>query len=196
MSPRPDERLGPEFSRPFPVARLGEDEVSERIEASETERAALARRLGLLAVDRLAAVLRISRPEEGAVVALSGRFEADVTQACVVSLAPLRSQVARDFETLYSPSAPGAEAAGPAVLDAGVLDAGELDLAAEDPPEPLTTGELDLGEAVVQQLAVALDPYPRAEGATLEALEWDGTADDAAAARSPFKELETLTRGR
>lgn len=205
MSPRPDERLGPEFSRPFPVARLGEDEVSERIEASETERAALARRLGLLAVDRLVAVLRISRPEAGAetgaMVALSGRFEADVTQACVVSLAPLRRQVARDFKTLYQPPAADAEAAGSVELhgvgdDAGAFDAGDLDPAAADPPEPLTSGELDLGEAVVQQLAVALDPYPRAEGATLEALEWDGMAGDAAAPRSPFQELETLTRGR
>jgi len=183
MSPQADERLGPEFSRLFPVEALGEDEVIERVEASEAERRALARRLGLLSLDRLAAELRISRPEAGAVVAVAGRFEAEVTQACVVTLAPLRSRVAQDFRSLSS-LAPG---------EAGPVD---VDPAADDPPEPIGPDGLDLGETVVQQLAVALDPYPRSEAATLEALEWGGREQDEAARPSPFKGLEGLARGR
>lgn len=186
MNPRPDERLRPEFSRLFSVEALGEDEVVERIEASEAERTDLARRLGLLALDRLVAVLRISRPEDGPLVAVSGHFEADVTQACVVSLVPLRNQVSQDFTSLYSrdPADPGET--GPV----------EVDAAAEDPPEALGPAGLDLGEAVVQQLAVALDPYPRADGATLEALGWSKKGGDEAASESPFQALEMLTRGR
>ena len=64
MSPRPGQRLGPEFSRPFSLEALGEDEVVERIEASEAERSAVARRLSLLSLDRLAAVLRVRRADE------------------------------------------------------------------------------------------------------------------------------------
>ena len=183
MSPQADERLGPELSRLFPVEALGEDEVSERIEASEAERRALARRLGLLSLDRLTADLRISRPEAGTMVAVAGRFEAEVTQACVVTLAPLHSRVVRDFRSLFSLT-PG---------EAGPID---VDPAADDPPEALGPDGLDLGEAVVQQLAVALDPYPRSEGATLEALEWAGREQDEAARPSPFKGLEGLARGR
>src|SRR3546814_17044110 len=43
----------------------------------------------------------------------------------------------------------------------------EFTLADEDPPEPFENGCIDLGEIVVQHLAVALDPYPRAPGAEL-----------------------------
>lgn len=185
MSPRPDGRLGPEFSRPFSVEALGEDEVIERIEAGEAERNALARRLGLLSLDRLAAELRICRPEGGTVIAVVGHFEAEVTQTCVVSLAPLRRRLADDFTSLFcqGPADPG---------DCGPI---EVDATADDPPEALGPDGLDLGEAVVQQLASRLDPYPRAPGATLEALGWAGDERDEAGAGSPFEILKTLTRG-
>jgi hypothetical protein len=186
MSPQADERLGPEFSRLIPIEAVGSDEITKRIEASEAERQALARRLDLLSLDRLVADLRISRPEAGPVVALAGRFEAEVTQACVITLAPVHSRVVQDFAAHY---APAADAAGEA-------DLVEVDPAADDPPEPLGPHGLDLGEAVVQQLAVALDPYPRAEGATLESLDWRGTAQEEAARSSPFKDLEGLVRER
>ncbi len=186
MRPRSEERLGPEFSRPFSVETLGDDEAVERIEATAAERAALARRLALLALDRLTAVVRIRRAEGGTVIAVAGHFEAEVTQACVVSLAPLRRQVAEDFTSRYS--------LGPADRgDSGPVD---FDAEADDPPETLGPDGLDLGEAVVQQLAVAIDPYPRDEAATLDALGWGGTDRDEAVKESPFKGLEVLTRGR
>ena len=62
-------------------------------------------------------------------------------------------------------------------------------------PEPLGPEGLDLGEAVVQQSAISLDPYPRADGATLEALGWRGEDRDDAARESPFKGLKALTQG-
>ncbi len=38
-----------------------------------------------------------------------------------------------------------------------------------DPAEPLPAEGIDLGELVVQELAVALDPYPRKPGAEVPA---------------------------
>jgi hypothetical protein len=66
----------------------------------------------------------------------------------------------------------------------------------DDPPETLGPDGLDLGEAVVQQLALALEPYPRSEGATLGALEWRGEDHQDAGGESPFKDLKTLIQGR
>ena len=186
MGARPEQRLGPEFSRPFSVSRLSEGEVIERIEASEAERAALARRLGLLSLARLVADLQIGRPEDGSVISVDGHFEAELSQACVVTLAPVVSRLAQDFTSLYSLEPADRGETGPL----------EVDATAEDPPEPLGPDGLDLGEAVVQQLAVALEPYPRADDATLEALEWGGQAPGETVGDSPFKGLETLTRGR
>jgi hypothetical protein len=194
MSPRPDERLGPEFSRPFLVEALGQicggDEVIERIEATEAERNAVARRLALVSLDRLAADLRLRRTKGGTVIAVSGHIEAEATQSCVVSLAPVRSQVAGDFTSRYSLAPADTDDTGG---DSGLV---EVDAAGDDPPEALGPDGLDLGETVVQQLAIALDPYPRCDDATLEALGWSGEDGDKAARESPFKGLKTLTQGR
>ena len=54
---------------------------------------------------------------------------------------------------------------------------------ADDAPEPIEGGIIDLGEAVAQQLALALDPYPRAPGAAI--LPEIGVNAGAAVARSP-----------
>jgi len=89
---------------------------------------------------------------------LSGRLRADVVQACVVSLEPVASAIEQDFTLLYGPTQPGKS----------VMVDLETDVA-----EPFEGDAIDIGEAAAQQLALALDPYPRAPGARLE---WGGDA--------------------
>jgi hypothetical protein len=52
---------------------------------------------------------------------------------------------------------------------------------------PSENGVVDLGEAVAEQLALALDPYPRAPGAAMPE-----ETDDAAAERHPMAALAKL----
>ena len=64
--------------------------------------------------------------------------------------------------------------------------------AEDDDPEapddiPYGGGSIDLGEAAAEQLALALDPYPRRPGAVL-------AETTAAADRSPFAALARLQR--
>ncbi len=40
----------------------------------------------------------------------------------------------------------------------------EFDAEAADPPEPMTDGKVDLGEAMVQQLALEIEAFPRTNG--------------------------------
>ena len=65
-----------------------------------------------------------------------------------------------------------------------------IDPEADDPPEPLGDGLVDVGEIVTQQLALALDPYPRAPGSELPA-----EAAPATPAESPFRALAALKAG-
>lgn len=175
-----------EFSRLVPLDAIGDEEVERRIEATAEERRALARRLSLLSLDRLSATLRLRRPDEGALVSVEGRFEAEVTQTCVVSLAPVRTKVAQDLSLLYSLVASDEPVEAPVDID--------IDL--DDPPETVGPEGLDLGEAVVQQLAVSLDPYPRAAEARLERADWGRPdADEEDQGSSPFRVLETLKGG-
>jgi hypothetical protein len=146
----------PEFSRPVEVERAGASGIDLDIEAGVQERQALARRFGLVSLDRLVARARFVVLRAG-FVRVEGRYEADVVQACVVSLEPVAACLAESFSIAF---------------DAEARDeAGEIDLApgAAEPPEPLRDGVVDIGEAVVQLMAVALDPYPRAPGASLAA---------------------------
>ncbi len=141
--------IAPEFSRPVDIARLPQGEASYDIAANPAERAALARRFGLLALDRLEARVRLSRLA-GGFLRLSAELSADVTQSCVVTLEPVAARVEDEFTLLYGGTEEGSE---------DVVLGGDVELV-----EPLPDGPLDIGEAVAQQLSLALDPYPRAPG--------------------------------
>ena len=150
MTRAPDE---PEFSRPIAAETISNQIQRREIAAEPAECQALARRFGLLALDKLAATLELRR-QAGDVIHIHGHLLADVVQSCVVTLAPVPAHIETDFELSY-----GGKAAE------GEVD--DMDPAGLDAPEPLADGRIDLGEAVAQQLAIALDPYPRAPGASL-----------------------------
>ncbi|MDH3473459.1 MAG: DUF177 domain-containing protein [Rhodospirillales bacterium] len=173
-----------EFSRPLPADRIGAEEVEQAIEATAEERAALARRFDLLALDHLTARLTLRRLEGRPLIRVRGDFEAELTQACVVTLEPVPSRPGGSISLLFS-LAPELEGVGGEVF---------VDLDAEDPPEPVPPGGIDLGEIVAEQLALALEPYPRAPGAHLETAEWGGAAPEDEDKASPFKVLASLKK--
>jgi hypothetical protein len=173
----------PEFSRPIQVDRIGREGLDIDLEAKEGERAALARRFGLVSLASLTAHCRL-RPVAGGMIELVATLNAELEQECVVTLEPVPARIEESFEARYA-------------LDVGrfrAADADELiDLEAEDPPEAIDAGTIDLGEAVAQQLAVALDPFPRAPGVVFSGGEdADGPAPEPEVKPSPFAVLAPL----
>jgi len=162
----------PEFSRPIEVARLRRDEQSFEIAANKAERAALAKRFDLMALDSLTAVVRLGQIP-GGLFRLTAELDADVTQACVVSLAPVQSWVEEGFTVLYGGGGEAQEV--------------NLDGAAET-IEPIENGVIDIGEAVAQQLSLGLDPFPHAPGAAAPVPAGDAKPP------SPFEALATLKK--
>ncbi len=182
----------PEFSRPIARDRLGSQVTLEEVSATSHERAALARRFGLLGLDLLRATAKIA-PVDGTagLLRLGGHLSAEVSQACVVTLEPVASRVEADFTLLYSlEPGPAPAPVGPEAVEAAEV---VVDPEAEDPPEPLGPGGLDLGESVAQQLALALNPYPRAPGEALAQVPGAPVAADAGP-RAGFAVLEALKR--
>jgi uncharacterized metal-binding protein YceD (DUF177 family) len=166
----------PEFSRTVRIDTIGEQTRPMEIAADEGERAALARRFGLLGLGRLEAALTLSR--RGEEIAVHGTLAASVTQACVATAEPVSSDVAAPFDILFRPQP------DPAAAEEEVeLSESEMDVVF------LTGAELDVGEAVAETLALALDPYPRAQGAD-EALKAAGVRSEAEA--GPFGALQAL----
>ena len=151
----------PEFSRPLRVADLGEDTTVRRIEADAGERSALAERFGLVALDSLSATVSLDTQPGRGIVRVHGKFSAEVVQTCVVTLEPLSTRLHTAFERLYGPEEDGSEESTSA------HDAPEHAVIApdaEEPQQPLIDGAIDIGEAVAEQLAIELDPFPRAPG--------------------------------
>jgi len=164
----------PEFSRPIDRRQITARPV--RIEANEAERAALARRFAIVSVGRLEAELELI--VDGDAVEARGRLGADIVQSCAVSGEDLAVTIDEPLALRFVPEQPveGEEIE---------LDAGELD------ELPYTGTVFDLGEAVAQSLALAIDPYavgPDAEQARKAA----GITDEAAS--GPFAALAALKR--
>ena len=143
-----------EFSRFIEADSVGARPVERKISANGEERAALARRFGLQAIDRLEAEFTLQRAGNG-VIHVKGKLEAEVVQSCVVTLEPVPARVEEEF------------AADFAVVPDRHQEDEEIDFEAADPPEPIQNGHIDLGELAAEQLLLGLDPYPRAPGAQL-----------------------------
>ncbi|MBO1074341.1 YceD family protein [Roseomonas marmotae] len=167
----------PEFSRTLPWGTVGRQEKREELEATQQERDALAKRFNILAIDALKANLRL-RQEPGGAIRVRGRLTADVVQACVVTLEPVPQHVDEPVDLRFLPK-----------------DA-EPDDDPDGPDEILTEGQaLELGEAMAEQLALALDPYPRAPGAELDisfVQEEEAEPEEAPARPNPFAKLAAL----
>jgi uncharacterized metal-binding protein YceD (DUF177 family) len=170
----------PEFSRLIAIDSIIPDrDRVEKVEASEAECAALARRFDLKSLAGLKARLIVLRISEGNFIRAKGDFEADVVQSCVVSLQDVPSRVRAHVDTYFTEDGKEFEQDE----DFGL----ELE---DDLHEVLRDGMLDLGELVAQHLSLELDPYPRAPGVSLAAqLAEVGGADTK---NRPFKVLQGL----
>ncbi|HTG39267.1 DUF177 domain-containing protein [Sphingomonas sp.] len=143
--------MTPEFSRPLRLDQIGAGEASSRVEANTAERQALARRFALLSLDQLEADFAVRRDAAGIIA--SGRFKAQVVQACVATGKAVPATLDQAFTVRFLPE-PGDDAAE------------EVELDADDCDTIFFTGSaIDLGEAAAQTMALALDPFPRARGA-------------------------------
>ena len=137
-----------ELPRPVSVDRLPQ---SVTVEANVAECAALAERLHVLEVHSLRCRFNLRR--QGAVVIADGELFSDVVQACVVTLEPVEQRVEDRFTVHFVP------------------EGRESDDNDPDAPDeiPYAGSAIDVGEAATEQLALALDPYPRLPGAELAA---------------------------
>ena len=146
--------MTPEFSRCVRAHEVGGIGWPQRLEANAAERAALAARFDLLALDTLTADLVVVRDAAG--IRVTGRIAAAGSQACVVSAEPVAFVLDEPVDLRFS--------------DAAVPAGDEVELAVPDLDTLSLDGDsLDLGEAAAQSLGLSLDPYPRASPEVREA---------------------------
>ena len=156
--------MQPLFSRTIRASQIGQTPRAERITADAASRAALAAAYGLPEIAELTGDFLLSH-EAGGVIAAELGLRARLTQTCVITLEPFEAELTERARLRFVPAATIGEAA----------DLGDLDAAALEAPDdlPYAGDIIDLGAALAEQLALALDPYPRRPGASLPTAEDD-----------------------
>ncbi|MBB4304807.1 uncharacterized protein GGD81_003871 [Rhodobium orientis] len=165
------------------VATLPRDGTVVAIAPDADTLARIAAAFGIVAVDAFAAELTV-RPFRRNGASLKGRLEADVVQSCVVTLEPVPQHLDEDIDLTFLPPEDAARRKPEDELD--------IDPDAEDPPEILEHGRIDLGTVLLEHFALGLDPYPRKEGAFLPEEEAGDAAGRDDPPPSPFAALKRL----
>lgn len=142
--------ITPELHRPVRLDRIGPDSLVQEVDASADECRALAERFGVPAVLSLRCRFTLRRASRD-VVAGTGQLAARVMRVCVVTLDNFEMDLAEAFSVRFIPE--GTQSA-------------DIDPEAED-EIPYAGDVIDLGEAAAEQLALALEPYPRRPGVEL-----------------------------
>ena len=167
------------FAHHLRIDQIRDGELFE-LAADDAERNAIAQRLGLQGLSRLEARAMLHRADQ--VIRAEGRVMASLDQDCVITGEPVPAHIDEPFELMFMPE--------PQV---GRSEE-EIELAPTDCDVAFHDGStIDLGAAIADSLALALDPFPRSAGADA-ALKEAGVLTEAEA--SPFAVLAQLRDGR
>ncbi len=149
------------FSRVARVDSLPREGEVVTIEATPTEREALASFYVLPAIAALKATLLVEPWGRGGARVI-GAVHGELTQICVASLEPFPAIVDEDVDVRFAPQT---------VADSrsrAAKEAQTVSLADEDEPDPVIDGKVDLGALTAEFFALGLDPYPHKPGAVFE----------------------------
>jgi hypothetical protein len=206
---RPRRKSARPWSVPVTIGDVPEAGRRLDLVADPQTRAAIAKLAGLAALPRLVASFDVTLRGRGGLHVL-GSVSATVGQTCVVTLDPVESEIEEPIDLVFTPAALGSEASGQrgdskvrapdtrpkpgssaraAAVSPTGDDGTEVEVTAEDAPEPLIDGRIDLGAIATEFLLLGIDPYPRKPGAVFQP---PASADVAA---HPFAELAALKKG-
>lgn len=164
--------MSAKFAAIVRLADLDADGTSKRLDATADQLEGIAGRLGVERVSAFAGEATVRLTPEGASV--SGHVRAALVRSCVVTLEPVEEIVEDQFELRFARGAPE----------------GDIELSLdEDWPDLLEGDAIDVAEILVEQVALAMNPYPRKPGAAYVHGQSDGIEEV-----SPFAVLRNLKK--
>jgi cytochrome b pre-mRNA-processing protein 3 len=186
FGPLPEENLmkndnktaDPPLRHIFDLGDLSRAGSTINVTASGDELARLAEWAGVDTVRAFTAAVTLRKLSQTR-FAFEADLAADVVQSCVVTLEPVEGHIAAHISReLYLV---------PRVQPSG----GELTLAAgdDDAPETITDLDYDVVAPLLEEFALAIDPYPRKQGVTFAP-----PTDSPKAKESPFAVLDKLKK--
>lgn len=170
----------PLFDAIVRIDRLPASGRDLQVSLDEQTREELAKVLKISAIERFEASLVVA-PLRGGLRA-QGRLLARIVQPSVVSFEPVEQDIDEPVDRVFLPEpsdhkpTPGSEIF--------------VDLEDDDFPDHIDGPEVDLSALLIETLALAIDPYPRQPGESVESLGIDLQADEP----SPFAALAKLKK--
>lgn len=149
----------------------------------------------LLDLQDFVANIELNRAKGAHTVHVKGTIKANITQACVVSLEPVHTEINENFEAFYADyneAVPFSHARKELYTKHGMTDIPVLE--EDEDPEPIDKeGVLNLGDMVLQFFSLAVDLYPRSENYSLPdnviSDEDDVNEKQSNIAKNPFEAL-------
>tara|TARA_Y100001960_G_C14513053_1_gene747447 strand:- start:88 stop:660 length:573 start_codon:yes stop_codon:yes gene_type:complete len=133
-----------EFSHCIALEEIDNTPKEFLIRATEAERKSLAIRLQIEEMLELKASGKLVWINPDSILSLKVKFDASIVQACVVTLDLLNLNISEYVELEFSRSV---------MFNSKLIDINDA--------EPLEGEHIDVGEIVVEELSLAIDPYPR-----------------------------------
>ena len=167
------EDLAPEYSVDVDLTSLGRAGKLFRLAANEDECRKIAARLGVISIEKLEGEMRLTATKTD--INATGVVQASLMRECVASLEPMPETIDENFEISFVRQAPA--------------DPGAADEKSEDwiLPEVHEGDMFDVGELLVQQLSLAMAPFPRKPGAISLAEQYGQSGRV-----SPFSDLQAI----
>jgi hypothetical protein len=167
------------FSHDYDLGDLGRSGAELEVAAHGEELERIAHWAGIRAVEDFAATVTLKR-QSATRFTLDAELLADVVQDCVVTLEPVKSRIEKHVHRELHL----AEHIRPKPNETVPLGAGAGD---DEVPEEIDSLDYDLAAPLLEDFALAIDPYPRAPGAAFAAPEEPGVRPE-----NPFEVLKSL----
>lgn len=168
--------MTPEFSHVVTLAEAAQGR-KVAIELDAATRASIAARLGLVALDHFTLSAEVSAVAGG--VAARGTIDAALVQSCAATDLPVAATISESFDLRFLRDA-----------EPTASEEEEIEISSDECDIlPLEDERIDLGEAAVQTLSLALDPFPRHPDADRILAEKGVLTEDQA---GPFAALAAL----
>lgn len=153
-----EKHVEPPLQHIYDLGDLSQAGVIVTVAAKPEEMPELAKWAGVDSVKRFSGEVSLQRLSQTR-FNYEADLVADIVQACVVTLEPVESHIVRHFarELHLAPRLPLKNAHQ--VAEELTLSAGD-----DDVPETIPSPEFDLAAPLLEELTLAIDPYPRKAG--------------------------------
>ncbi len=170
------------FEHLFDLRDLGRGVAEARVEARGDDLARIARWADIRAVRSFGATIDLRR-HSATRFALDGVLDAEIVQDCVVTLEPIHSRISRTVHReLHLTETVHRKPHESIPLGVGAGD--------DEVPEEIDSLTYDLAAPLLEELVLAIDPYPRAQN-----VEFAAPPEPEARPESPFAVLKSLKEG-